>query len=501
MLRANGHSLRTILAGLALTALFAISLPGGCAVPGPAPIDPGTIGVTAGGQQDIAQARSQIDSGWVPDPAVITVEGFLSEHDIPITPPPNPPEIYGSAALAWRQPYAAASPYVDVFVSLGTTLDVATYQRRAQNLCVVVDRSGSMAWNAAAGDYRSKIEAVQQAIYALIDQLGADDQLSIVSFSDVARLDMRPTSGDQKEKLAGPVWRFKADGGTNLFEAMRLGFETLLASADDSRDNRLILLTDAQPTEGPTTGSEITAMQRTYADQGVGFTLLGVGQDYGVQLAREISQIRGGNAFFLSNADRVRQIFEEEFDYFVTPAAHDLKLQLNVAGELGIRDVYGVPGYTPGQSGAIVDIPTLFFSPREGGGAIVVRLTFATAPTFDQPVTVGQASMQYTLRDGSFRQLGQDLVLPAGLSPTAETPWFSEPTARRAALLLDTALVLKNAAQAGRDGRYPDGARLIRGFLDQFDIATLGMNDRLDATDRALSDERRVLERLLGTLD
>jgi hypothetical protein len=151
--------------------------------------------------------------------------------------------------------------------------------------------------------------------------------------------------------------------------------------------------------------------------------------------------------------------------------------------------------------GAIVDIPTLFFSPREGGGAIVVRLTFAAAPTFEQPVVIGQASMQYTLRDGTFRQVGQELALPAGLSPKAETPWFSEPTARRAALLLDTALVLKNASEAGRDGRYVDGARFIRGFLEQFDQATLGMNDRLDPTDRALSDERRVLEQLLDTLE
>jgi Ca-activated chloride channel family protein len=233
----------------------------------------------------------------------------------------------------------------------------------------------------------------------------------------------------------------------------------------------------------------------------VGFTLLGVGQDYGGELAREISQIRGGNAFYLSSAARVQQLFEEEFDYFVTPAAYDLKLQITVPSWAGIRDVYGVPGYTPGQWGAVVNIPTLFFSPRENGGAIVVRLTFATPPTFDAPVIVGSASMQYTLRDGTFRQAGQELLLPAGLSPTAETPWFSEPTARRAALLLDTALVLRAAAQAGRDGRYADGARMIRGFLAQFDQATLGMNDRLDTTDRGLSEERRVLERLLGTLD
>ncbi|MBI5863749.1 MAG: VWA domain-containing protein [Planctomycetes bacterium] len=397
-------------------------------------VDTGTIGVTSGGPEDIARARAAIDSGWLPDPDSITVEGFLSEHDIPITPPANPPEIYGSIATTWRKPYGAATPYVDVFVSLGTTIDVASFKRRPQNLCVVVDRSGSMKDMAWSQDYRSKLEAAQEAVYALIDQLNADDRLAIESFNQDVTLEIGATSGDKKEKLAAPVGGLKARGNTDLFAAMQFGFETVAGSADSDHDSRVIVLTDALPTEGPSAGGEFTAMQRVYADQGIGFTLMGIGYYYGEELASEISRVRNGNSFFLSNAERVRQIFEEEFDYFVTPATYDLKLQLSVAPGLGIREVYGVADYTPGQFGAIIDVPTLFFSPREGGGAIIVRLTFGNPPTFEQPVSIATAAMQYKLRDGTQRQLSQEITLPAGLSQTGEPAWYSEPTAQRAAV-------------------------------------------------------------------
>jgi len=465
------------------------------------PLDSGFLGVTSGGEQDIAASRAQIRSGYVPDPDSITVAGFLSEHDIPLTPPENAPEIYASVGHAWRHPFGEPAPMVDVFVRLGSTIDVSQFQRRPQNLAVVVDRSGSMNWSASDEDYRSKLEAVKQALHTLVDQLTAEDRLTLLSFNTRVTTDVPSTPGDSRDLLHNRIDKLEAKGDTNLYDAMRAGFEALAATADPARDSRLILFTDVQPTAGPSSSGEFLDMQRVYADAGIGFTLMGVGQDYGDALAADIARVRGGNAFYLSNEQRITQIFTEEFDYFVSPAASDLVLEIAIPDGVGVRDVYGVPDYAPGSRGALIHIPTLFFSAREGGGAIVVRLTLAQSPTFETDVSVAQLRMSYTLTDGTPRELGGELVLSAGLSPTADPPFYSDDAVRRAALLLDTALMLRAAAQAGYDGRYADGAAEIRAFLAEFDKRSLGMSDRTDATSRGLSDERALLETLLGTLE
>ena len=45
---------------------------------------PGEIGATPGGSQDLRFARELVVSGNVPPPEAITVEGMFSEHDLPL---------------------------------------------------------------------------------------------------------------------------------------------------------------------------------------------------------------------------------------------------------------------------------------------------------------------------------------------------------------------------------------------------------------------------------
>lgn len=472
----------------------------GCGSPSGGGIDSPSLGVDTGGTQDVAEARSKVMAGTIPDPNTITIEGFLSEHDIPLTTPPGAPEIFAATALTWRKPYNEPAAEAEVFVGLGTTIDLANFQRHPQNLAVVIDRSGSMSNPASSADSRSKMDAVKQALHSLVDQLTGDDLLTVVSFNDNAAVDLQATPGDQQSKIMPKIDALTPRGNTDLYKGLKTGFDRLAASAGGERDTRLILFTDAQPTSGKTDPATIVELARQYADQGIGFTLMGVGVDYGTELANDIAQVRGGNAYFLSDSERIAGIFDNDFKFLVSPAGYDLTLQLNVPNGIGIRRIYGVPDYVPGAHSATVHVPTLFFSSRQGGGAIVVRLTFAQAPTFEQTVVLGDASLSYTLPDGTLRSQAGQLTLPAGLAPGGEPAFFSDDAARRAALLLDTALVFQAGVRAAWDNRYADGAKLIQDFLPVFDAASMGLSDRTAPGSRGLSDERALLEHLEGML-
>lgn len=458
------------------------------------------VGLTSGGAQDIADARAQIRAGSLPDSDAITVEGFFSEHEIPLTPPENPEEIYASVALTWRKPFGANAPGAEILVRMGSTIDLDSFQRPPLNLAVVIDRSGSM--NDSGTDFSegSKLKVVQRAVRVLVDQLNAGDLLTIVSFNDRPLLELRATSADQRGKIDRVIDRLWAIGNTNMERALKLAFDHLAENADAQRASRVILFSDALPNKGATQSSEFMQLLRSNAQRGIGFTMMGVGWYHGGELARKISEVPEANSYFLDDADRVVQIFEEDFKFIVTPAVRDLVFDISIPDGVGIRDVYGVPDYIPGARGARVEIPTLFFSRREGSGLIIVRLTFAETPTFETPVTLAQASLSYTLADGTQRSAATELVLPAGLAPEGDPAYFSDSAAKRAALLLDTVLLMKDAVRAGRDGRSSDARQSIEQFLTLYDQTTLGMSDRTDPTARGLNEERELLQSLMGAL-
>lgn len=456
--------------------------------------DPGPVGLTAGGPQDMAAARSAIESGWLPEERLITVEGFLSEHDVPLTPPAGAEEIYASFGLAWRKPFLEPAPMAEVYLRLGTTINLADYARRPQNLVLVVDRSGSMRDHASYADGLDKMSAVRQALHSLLDQLTAEDRVSLISFSHIVTTDVKTRPGTDRNAIKAAIDRLQASGNTDLFSALRLGFAEAAASSDPARDNRVILFSDALPTTGTKQEREFVALAEEYAQWGVGLTLMSVGTWFGDALVDQLGRVPLANAYYLDNAERIVSVFDEEFDFFVTPAAHDLRLTITIPDEIGVREVYGVADYTPGARGAEVSIPTLFFSRREGGGPIIVRLTFAEPPDFTAPVALGHVALRYTPAGGLPRSSELALTLPAGLEPSGAPAWYGDEAVRRTALLLDTVLVVREASEAVRLGRWETAATLVDEFLTEFDQRALGLSDRTDPTARGLSDERDLLE-------
>jgi hypothetical protein len=92
-------NMKSLLTALIVSTTFVAAVLVGCGT-GAGVIDDPALGVTPGGQEDIAAARARIEQGYRPDPDTITVEGFLSEHDIELPTPPGAPEIFASFAAA-----------------------------------------------------------------------------------------------------------------------------------------------------------------------------------------------------------------------------------------------------------------------------------------------------------------------------------------------------------------------------------------------------------------
>jgi len=465
-------------------------------------------GVTPGGQQDIAAARAVIEDGGIPDPDSITVEGFLSEHTIPVEVPDDAGLLYMTASAAFNRDFDAFTPLATVQIGLGTTIDAETFQREALNLVLVIDRSGSMGYFVDERSGTSKLDAVKIAVDRLLGQLSADDRVSIVAFNSEPRTWLNAAAGDDIAAIKSALDEITPTGGTDLEAGMRRGYRVAREHTDDVRSDRLVVFTDALLVSRMQQNViEFIDVMEEYADVNIGATIFGIGVDFGHEVAYEISQVRGGNYFFLSDYDRIVSVFDEEFDFLVTPVACDVALEVTVPFMFDVVDVHGVEVEEPIPHVVELSIPTLFLSSRQGGGAVFVRVRAGALVDFDEENVLADVALSYTSPDGETVTIPKvTTTLPAGLDPEADESYFESDAVRRGVLLLNTALVMKNACQDAYYGYWYwyydwlDRDRAIQRlteFLPYFDNLAVGLDDQASPTSRTLSAERALLSQLL----
>ncbi|KAL3650179.1 hypothetical protein CASFOL_006582 [Castilleja foliolosa] len=116
-----------------------------------------------------------------------------------------------------------------------------TAQRAPVDLVAVLDVSGSMA-------YSSKLTLLKQAVRFVIDNLGPNDRLSIVSFSDRARrmLPLRIMTESGRVDAKKAVDSLHAEGGTNIVDGLTLGARVLEERLHKNPVASIIFLSDGQ---------------------------------------------------------------------------------------------------------------------------------------------------------------------------------------------------------------------------------------------------------------
>lgn len=383
----------------------------------------GGFGVSPGGSEDLGYARDLIAHGQVPERGDFVAEGLLSEHDLPLDGEACEATLCPRAAAMTVDPVDGSGP--QALVQLGFATDVApgSFARPDVELAVAVDVSGSM-----GGE---PLRAVRSALHDLLDQLREGDRISLIAFDDRARVVHRSTDVDAAAlaALRREIDALAPGGGTWIEGGVAEALTQLEPSA--ARSARLILLTDAQPTVGATRVSDFERLIRDAANEGIGTTVFGVGLDLGADLARAMSELRGGNYVYLKDAEATAAAFED-FDLLVTPIAYDLDVRVTPAEGGALVRPWGAP---VDEAGTVAfGASTLFLSRRDGG----IGASFLLPEGVDDPGPLARFDLSWTEPDGGARTGALDVSLSA------------EPAlgVRKMAVLVDELLALEGAADA-----------------------------------------------------
>ncbi len=314
----------------------------------------------------------------IPGPAAPTPPP--APHLEPVKPPdpPKPPAPVGtpgSLSLTGKLSHPYLTPgSSDLFLTADVTaVEVPGAKRAPVNMALVIDRSGSM-----AGE---KIVHARQAALTLLDQLDEHDRLSVIHFgSDVSVLPGAMVTDDNRRRMRAFINHIIDDGGTNIGGGLAAGKQQLDKGRSDFQVNRLVLVSDGQPTVGITSGGALTRIAQSYHADGVTLTAIGVGLDFNEDLMTRLASVGGGSYGYLRNTAQLAGLFSKDLQQAGTLVARDVKLRLALPAGVRFGEALGRDASVSGNE-VTLSLPDFSAGQTE---KVVLRVTAtATAGTVD----------------------------------------------------------------------------------------------------------------------
>lgn len=224
----------------------------------------------------------------------------------------------------------AREQFLVQFTAIGDAIPgLSTGARTPLNLCLVIDRSGSMEG--------PPLDFVKQACSYVVDLLTPNDVLSIVTFEEVVDVLMPAQRVTNKQLIKDGIMRLAPGNTTNLYDGLSLAVQQVTALNDPGRATRMIVLTDGDPTAGIKDFSALVQHAGDIKSRGITCTFLGFGPDYNEELLASMAKRAGGNYYYISQPNLIPEIFRTELEKLMTVVAQNLKLDVKLARWVSAR--------------------------------------------------------------------------------------------------------------------------------------------------------------------
>ncbi len=277
----------------------------------------------------------------------------------------------------------------------------AQTKRHLLNLSLVLDRSGSM-----EGE---KIARAREAAAFCIDQLLAEDRVSLVIFDDVIEVLVQSQPAENKEAIKERIARIRARNSTALHEAWVRGGIEVSGHLMQDAINRVLLITDGLANVGETNIDRIVTQSGELATRGVTTSTIGIGRDFNEDLLIPMAEAGRGNAWHVEQAEDMARIFATEMEGLIAQTGHTVSLGFTPSDGVRVQDVlndfevthtgrYKLPNLL---AGAPIDVVVRLKLPPQPAGnrfkALDLRLAWNPqgAPSSDREILGQNAFVEF----------------------------------------------------------------------------------------------------------
>ncbi|MCI0448653.1 MAG: VWA domain-containing protein [Chlorobi bacterium] len=332
-------------------------------------------------------------------------------------------------------------------------------ERAPLNIGVVIDKSGSMA-------DKNKLDYVKKAVDYVIDQLEADDYISIVTYDDYVDVLQRSAVIRDKYDLRDKVSKLRAGGFTNLSGGMFEGYDQVNGSYMRGYVNRVLLLSDGLANRGVTDRFELSDIVRNKnRSDGITISTFGVGNDFNENLMADIADYGKGNYYYIRNSYDIPEIFASELKGVRNLVGQGTKLKIKFPSRyISLNKVFGYPYEITGDE-IVIDFKDVFSEQSKG-----VLLKFDVKRKIDSRLKF-ESELTYEDVTTDFRQVSQkseNSIEPAGNK-------YEYDKNRNESVVQNISVfeandMMENALKEADNGNYEQARNLLkdaRGYMDK----------------------------------
>ena len=265
-----------------------------------------------------ANVRRFLNQGQLPPAEVVRLEELVNYFPYAY-PLPTGDSPFGVDTELAVTPWNPQSRLLRIAIKAS---DMQVAQLPLANLVFLVDVSGSM-------DRREGLPLVQSTLKLLVEQLRAEDKVSLVVYAGSSSVVLEPTAGSDKARIRAAIDQLRAGGSTAGESGIQQAYQQAQQGFIKNGINRILLATDGDFNVGI---SDFETLKQLAADKrktGISLTTLGFGTDnYNERLMEQLADAGDGNYAYIDNLREARKVLVDQLGSTLATVAKDVKIQV-----------------------------------------------------------------------------------------------------------------------------------------------------------------------------
>lgn len=193
----------------------------------------------------------------------------------------------------------------------------------AKNIVFLIDVSGSM-------DSENKLPLVKRSFLLLLDTLGPNDTVSIVTYASGDRIVLDGVPASEKTTIMNAINNLTAGGGTNGAAGIQTAYALAETHKVEGGINRILLATDGDLNIGISSEGDLARLVMDEKTGGISLTCLGFGgNNYKDNRMEALADYGDGNYYYIDEVHEARRALITEAGGTFNTVAKDVKLQLD----------------------------------------------------------------------------------------------------------------------------------------------------------------------------